>query len=240
LWNLLLGILDKATLTLGDNRRVDFSRALIFMTSNLGAGEMEALLRPNFGFRVPLCDGARPEDLQLDNKIARAGVEAARRKFTPEFMNRIDKVVAFRSLGDKELRQILDIELGMLQQRIFDSPSAAPFVFTLTPPAKQFLLVEGTDVKYGARHLKRAIERNLVHPLSNLIATEQILAGDMVRVDLDCGSQSLTFTKEAEDVPPYAMAQLAGVPPSQTAARAASGVPVEVIRSVNARTSRRP
>jgi ATP-dependent Clp protease ATP-binding subunit ClpA len=240
LWNLLLGILDKATLTLGDNRRVDFSRALIFMTSNLGASEMDALLRPNFGFRVAAaCNGGRPDDTNLDNKIARAGVEAARRKFTPEFMNRIDKVVAFRALGDKELRQILDIELGMLQQRIFDSPSAAPFVFSLTHPAKQFLLAEGTDVKYGARHLKRAIERNLVHPLSNLIATEQIISGDMVRVDLNCQLQCLTFTKEAEDVPPYAMAQLAGVSSPPTAARVASGVPVEVIRSANARTSRR-
>ena len=240
LWNLLLGILDKATLTLGDNRRVDFSRALIFMTSNLGAGEMEAMLRPNFGFRTQVCEGARPDDAALDSKIARAGVEAARRKFTPEFMNRIDKVVAFRTLGDKELRQILDIELGMLQQRIFDSPSAAPFVFSLTQPAKQFLLTEGTDVKYGARHLKRAIERNLVHPISNLIATEQILSGDMIRVDLDCRLGCLTFTKEAEDVPPYAMAQLAGVQSPPAAARMASGVPVEVIRTANARTSRRP
>src|SRR5438067_3583019 len=93
LWNLLLGILDKATLTLGDNRRVDFSRALIFMTSNLGAAEMSSILRPNLGFAAGECErnhAAGLVDEKLTDKISRAGVEAARRKFTPEFMNRID------------------------------------------------------------------------------------------------------------------------------------------------------
>jgi ATP-dependent Clp protease ATP-binding subunit ClpA len=235
LWNLLLGILDKATLTLGDNRRVDFSRALIFMTSNLGACETESMLRPRFGFRGPVSD-----DVKLDSRLASTGVEAARRKFTPEFMNRIDKVVTFRTLGKEQLRQILDIELGMVQQRIFDSSKAPPFVFSLTDPAKQFLLTEGTDLRYGARHLKRAIERNLVQPLSNLLATEQIVSDDMIRVDLDCRLSCLTFTKVAEDVPSYAMAQLAGVQNPSAAARAASGLPVEVIRTANPRQSRRP
>ena len=159
LWNLLLGILDKATLTLGDNRRVDFSRALIFMTSNLGAAEMGNLLRPNLGFAASELQKARAEgkvDEQLTDKISRAGVEAARRKFTPEFMNRIDKTVVFRPLGENELRKILSLELNMLQQRIFNSATGAPFVFSLTEAAKDFLLVEGTDMKYGARHLKRA------------------------------------------------------------------------------------
>src|SRR5436305_7862196 len=101
LWNLLLGILDKATLTLGDNRRVDFSRTMIFMTSNLGASEMGSILRPNLGFATSEIERRRREgqvDDGLNDKISRAGVEAARRKFTPEFMNRIDKVVVFRPL----------------------------------------------------------------------------------------------------------------------------------------------
>src|SRR5689334_1654227 len=96
LWNLLLGILDKATLTLGDNRKVDFSRALIFMTSNLGASEMSALMRPNLGFAASEAERQTANgicDDKLNEKIGRAGVEAARRKFTPEFMNRIDKTV---------------------------------------------------------------------------------------------------------------------------------------------------
>src|SRR5262249_27133333 len=176
LWNLLLGILDKATLTLGDNRRVDFSRALIFMTSNLGASEMSSIMRPNLGFAAGEAEKSRAAGLvdeKLNDKIGRAGVEAARRKFTPEFMNRIDKTVVFRPLGEPELRKILGLELNIVQQRIFSSSNGAPFVFSLTDPAREFLLREGTDLKYGARHLKRAIDRHLVHPLSNLIATEQ-------------------------------------------------------------------
>jgi ATP-dependent Clp protease ATP-binding subunit ClpA len=239
LWNLLLGILDKATLTLGDNRRVDFSRALIFMTSNLGAAEMGSILRPGLGF-APQAQGAvgsRPDE-KTEGKISRAGLEAARQKFTPEFMNRIDKTVVFKPLGEPELRKILDIELGLLQQRVFNSPTAAPFVFSVTAPAKEHLLAEGTDMKYGARHLKRVIERTLVHPLSNLIATEQIRAGDMVRIDFDPALSRVVFCKEAEDVPAYAMAQLAGTNVIPLVNRQAAAEP-EPPRAANARSSRR-
>ena len=180
LWNLLLGILDKATLTLGDNRRVDFSRAIIFMTSNLGAGEMSALMRPNLGFAAGEAErryASGEVDDELTGKMTSAGLEAARRKFTPEFMNRIDKVVVFHPLGTAELRKILAMELNLVQERIFRSPAAEPFVFTVTDAARDFLLEEGTDLKYGARHLKRAIERNVVHPLSNLMATDQVGGG---------------------------------------------------------------
>src|SRR5437660_1558074 len=153
LWNLLLGILDKATLTLGDNRRVDFSQAMIFMTSNLGAGEMSSIMRPNMGFACGEVERQRAEgvvDENLAEKITRAGVEAARRKFTPEFMNRIDKTVVFRPLGDSELKKILTLELNIVQQRILNSSTATPFVFSLTEAAKDCLLHQGTDMKYGA------------------------------------------------------------------------------------------
>src|SRR5437660_8759734 len=126
LWNLLLGILDKATLTLGDNRRVDFSRALIFMTSNLGAAEMNSILRPNLGFAAGAAESSRAAgvlDEGLSGKVKRAGTEAARRKFTPEFMNRLDRTVVFRPLGQPELRKILDIELNAVQQRVFSVAS---------------------------------------------------------------------------------------------------------------------
>ncbi len=117
LWNLLLGILDKATLTLGDNRKVDFSRAMIFMTSNLGASEMSNLMNPRLGFRRNVAEEEPLKtDEKLNKKVAKSGVEAARRKFTPEFMNRIDKVVVFKPLGEPELRRILDLELGQVQQ----------------------------------------------------------------------------------------------------------------------------
>jgi len=199
LWNLLLGVLDKATLTLGDNRRVDFSRALIFMTSNLGAGEMGSLLRPTMGFAASEIQKLREAgqvDEDLSGKITKVGIEAARKKFTPEFMNRIDKTVVFRPLGNPELRKILDLELGLLQQRVFNSPNAAPFAFSLTESAKEYVLREGTDMKYGARHLKRAIERLLVRPISNLLASGQIQRGDYIHVSRENDSASLLFLRE--------------------------------------------
>jgi ATP-dependent Clp protease ATP-binding subunit ClpB len=238
LWNLLLGILDKATLTLGDNRRVDFSRALIFMTSNLGATEMGSLMNPNMGFAASAIQKLREEghvDENLSAKVAKAGVEAARRKFTPEFINRIDKTVVFHPLGQPELRKILDLELNILQQRLFNSPSAAPFGFSLTEGAKDFVLREGTDLKYGARHLKRAIERSLVHPMSNLIATAQVRTGDLIKIDYDPGLNRIIFFKEAEDVPAYALAQLVGAK-TTTVGRVAQGAEIEVPRVAAAKT----
>src|SRR2546423_596589 len=229
LWNLLLGILDKATLTLGDNRRVDFSRTLIFMTSNLGASEMGSILRPNMGFAASEVQRQRDTghiDGELKDKISKVGVEAARRKFTPEFMNRIDKTVVFRPLGQEELKKILDLELNLLQQRVFNSPNAAPFAFSLTDSAKEYVLREGTDVKYGARHLKRAIERSVVHPMSNLIATAQVRTGDLIKIDFDSTSDRMIFLKEAEDVPTYALAQMVGATISPLG-RMATGAEVE-------------
>jgi ATP-dependent Clp protease ATP-binding subunit ClpA len=212
LWNLLLGILDKAILTLGDNRKVDFSHCMIFMTSNLGATEMAALSAPRLGFQSLYQNGANDGnvviDEKLNQKLSKTGVEAARRKFTPEFINRIDKVVVFKPLGSPELRRVLDIELGLVQQRVLHSPSEKSFVFTVTGAGKDFLLSEGTDVKYGARHLKRAIERLLVQPLSNLIATDQVLSGDWIQIDYDSDDRRLAFTKEAEGLEVTAMANM--------------------------------
>jgi ATP-dependent Clp protease ATP-binding subunit ClpA len=200
LWHLLLGILDRATLTLGDNRRVDFSQALIFMTSNLGAAEMNSILHPRMGFASCDTDSRRSAglvDQGMTDKITRAGVDAACRKFTPEFMNRLDKTVVFRPLGIEELRDILTIELNAVQERIFSAPNLPPFVIAVTNPAREHLLKEGTDLKYGARHLKRAIDRLVVHPLSNLIATGQVSGGDVIRIDFDGPPGNLKFYKEA-------------------------------------------
>lgn len=195
LWQLLLGILDKATLTLGDNRRVDFSRTVVIMTSNLGAREMSDMISGGIGF-APVKQGKPQEDTEIDTKIYRTALEAAKRKFSPEFMNRIDKVVVFRSLKEHHLRQILDIELRSVQDRITES-AGTKFVFECTDAAKEFLLGEGIDLKYGARHLKRSIERFLVYPLSNLVATQQVETGDFVTVDFDTAKSVLIFTKHA-------------------------------------------
>ncbi len=195
LWQLLLGILDKATLTLGDNRRVDFSRTVVIMTSNLGAREMSDMISGGIGFTPTKTDQTK-DDNEIDTKIYRTALEAAKRKFSPEFMNRIDKVVVFRSLKEHHLRLILNIELRSVQDRITES-AGTKFVFECTDEAKEFLLSEGIDLKYGARHLKRSVERFLVYPLSNLVATEQVETGDFVIVDFDADKDLLTFMKQS-------------------------------------------
>lgn len=195
LWQLLLGILDKATLTLGDNRRVDFSRTIVIMTSNLGAREMSDMISGGIGFAPTKTDQVKADN-EIDTKIYRTALEAAKRKFSPEFMNRIDKVVVFRSLKEHHLRRILEIELKAVQDRITES-AGTKFIFECTDPAKEFLLQEGIDLKYGARHLKRAIERFLVYPLSNLVATQQVETGDLVLVDYDGEGDKLSFRKQA-------------------------------------------
>src|SRR6202163_1966660 len=197
LWNLLLGILDKATLTLGDNRRVDFSAAMVFLTSNLGASEMSSLVSPRLGFHAPKVDDT-DSSMKLSARISSACIAAARRKFTPEFINRLDNIVVFKSLGREELRRIVDIELAMVQQRIQAATSNKTFLVNVTETAREFLLVEGTDSRYGARHLKRAIERLLVQPLSNLMASGQIHRGDCIRVSHVDGSAALIFGREPE------------------------------------------
>jgi ATP-dependent Clp protease ATP-binding subunit ClpB len=197
LWNLLLGILDKATLTLGDNRKVDFSNTLIFMTSNIGAAEMSSLVSSKLGFHVSIGDGGNCA-LAPTARLARAGIEAARRKFTPEFLNRLDNIVVFRSLGNEELNRIIDIELERLQQRVQTASAGRPFLINVTGSARRFLLTEGVDLRYGARPLKRAIERLLVNPLSNLIASGQIQHQDRIRVTHNGESPSLTFFRETE------------------------------------------
>ena len=220
LWQLLLGILDKATLTLGDNRRVDLSQCIIIMTSNLGASEMSDMMGGGFGF----APRAVQVDESLDQRIQRTAVEAARRKFSPEFMNRIDKSVVFSTLRDEHLKQILEIELGQVQQRVLMAAGTNQFVFNCSADVKQFLLKEGTDPRYGARHLKRAIERNLVYPLANLVATGQVKLGDFVRVDMASESQMI-FVKEAENaMAPMLLERYGAVASAQPAARAARTV----------------
>src|SRR6202790_1047689 len=164
LWQLLLGMLDKATLTLGDNRKVDLSQTVIFLTSNLGGSQIADLMHGGMGF-------VQPEDKAttgLHEKVQRTAVEAARRKFSPEFMNRLDKVVVFHPLKREELDEVLDIELEQVQKRVMDS-TTQPFFFRITSQGREFLLEEGTNQRYGARHLKRAVERYVVYPIAKLL-----------------------------------------------------------------------
>src|SRR6516164_1892444 len=191
LWQLLLGILDKATLTLGDNRRADLSQTVIFLTSNLGGAEIAELVGGGMGLVQPK---DRPK-AGLDEKVQRTAVEAARRKFSPEFMNRLDNVVVFHPLKPEQLANVLEIELAEVQKRVLDS-SAIPFSFEITNEGRRFLLEEGTDQRYGARHLKRAIERHVVSPLARLLGTAQVQSGDVLLIDRHPGEPDLAFRKD--------------------------------------------
>src|ERR1700675_3417965 len=221
LWQLLLGMLDKATLTLGDNRRVDLSQTVIFLTSNLGATDITDLIGGGYGF---IKSHDKPV-ANLDQKVERTAVEAARRKFSPEFMNRLDKIVVFHPLHREQLEEVLEIELGQVQQRVLET-AKGQFLFRVTTPGKEFLLQEGTDQRYGARHLKRSIERHVVYPLANLLATEQVHLGDLVCIDWDKTQDRLTFIREGENLAmPVRRLEPAIAPPRPALAR--SGKTVE-------------
>jgi ATP-dependent Clp protease ATP-binding subunit ClpA len=187
---------------------------MIFMTSNLGAREIGELMTGGMGF----APGVNADNLDgpIDHNIQRTAIEAARRKFSPEFMNRIDKIVVFRSLSQKDLRRVLDIELAAVQQRI-DERDGDRFDLSLTDSAKEFLLAEGTDYRYGARRLKRSIERFLVHPLANLCATGQVALNDALIADLDESGESLTFLRD-DSVQVFVGATMAGHKITQAAA----------------------
>jgi ATP-dependent Clp protease ATP-binding subunit ClpB len=190
LWQLLLGILDKTTLTLGDNRRVDLSQTVIFLTSNLGGRAITELMEGGMGF-------IQPKDKPpagLDAKMERTAVQAARRKFSPEFMNRLDSVVVFHPLKREELEEVLEIEFGQVQKRVLDSATGR-FQFRITGEGREFLLEEGTDQRYGARHLKRAIERHVVSPLARLLVTAQVESGDVLIIDRHPRGKRVGFPK---------------------------------------------
>jgi ATP-dependent Clp protease ATP-binding subunit ClpB len=224
LWQLLLGILDKATLTLGDTRRVDLSQTIIFLTSNLGAREITSLVSKRMGFIESSSESI--EGLNL--KLERTAVEAARRRFSPEFMNRLDRVVVFHQLQPDQLEEILDIELAGVQQQLLDA-ARVPFMFRVMPEAKAFLLREGTDLRYGARHLKRAIARQVVSPLASLLASGQVDLGDMVCIDWDSDARSLVFQNQGP-APPSPVPQQ----PVTTFAATAAGFAHEAVARASA------
>lgn len=177
LWELLLGVLDKGSLTLGDTSETRFDSSIVVLTSNLGSRDIERMTGgEGVGF-IP--------DRGSENTLRAAALNAARRKFTPEFMNRIDSTVVFLPLERDHFFQILELELANIQDRILSSTQSPEFVLKCTRTAGEALVDRGTDPRYGARHLKRALERYLVVPLANMIATMQIMPGDIVTADFD-------------------------------------------------------
>ncbi|HYO81823.1 MAG TPA: AAA family ATPase [Bryobacteraceae bacterium] len=175
---LMLGMLDKATLRLGDNNIVNFERSLIFMTSNVGAAGMQALLDRSFGFggEATSADNAAP---QLD----RIALNAARKAFAPEFLNRVDAIVSYQPLSPNSLEQILDLQLQDLQNHIDSRLGDRAFRVDITPRGRKFLLGNGASIEYGAREIKRAVHKHLTQRLAVLVTEGSIRPGARVRAD---------------------------------------------------------
>lgn len=194
LWNRLLGILDTGTLRLGDNHEVDFSRALIFMTSTISGAEMNS----PFGRKLrhlpaPVDD---PDYTPAMRRQSYSRVGAGRQRFTPEFLDRLNRIEVFRRFGENALDRIVDAELEIVQERT--STADKPFRIDVTESARQFLLLEGADFRCGAPPVKRAIERLLVRPLSNLITTGQVHTWDKIRIAHIGAAPTLTFFREED------------------------------------------
>ncbi len=187
---MLLSVLDKATLRLGDNTSVNFEKTMIFLTSNLGAETMRKQLLPDFGFEAmsPLA----AKGVSLD-KLQNIGWSAVKRKFSPEFVNRIDAVITYQPLDDAAMGAILDQQLEALEKHIADRLDEDAFELELSRSARGLLLSRGTSVEYGARELKRTILRLLMQPLAAMVEQGRIPAGAVVAVDRDGDKLHLTL-----------------------------------------------
>ena len=166
---ILLGVLDKATLRLGDNSTVNFDKSLIFLTSNLGASEMMKQLNPGFGFES-LVDRDR---VQLSSRLEAIGLASVRRRFSPEFVNRLDSVITYQPLSPDSLADIMDIQLVELQRHIYRRLGSRAFDVQVSKQARTFLIDAGTSEQYGARELKRTLHRKVIQPLAALVARRQ-------------------------------------------------------------------
>ncbi len=189
---MLLGVLDKAVLRLGDNTSVSFERALIFLSSNLGGVEMRRQVSPDFGFESML----PAERRGLAKKLEGIGMNAVRRQFSPEFVNRIDAVITYRPLDSESLEIILDQQITDLERHIENRLVERAFELEIDEPARQFLLRRGASQEYGARELKRTILRHLTQPLAALVAAGRIEPGATVRVEADTAGEGLELVVE--------------------------------------------
>lgn len=190
---LLLGILDKATLRLGDNSTVNFEKCLIFFTSNLGAREMMKELRPDFGFH-----SAIPRERgEVAGKLESVALAAVRKRFSPEFVNRIDAVVTYQPLDTESLSNILDQHIVELQRHVNTRLGERCFQLDVSPESREFLLRKGTSEEYGARELKRTLHRHLTQPLATMVASGQLAPGARVRFDLSAtDAEGLSLSAE--------------------------------------------
>jgi len=188
LWMLLLGILDKGTLTLGTNEQVDLTRCLIFMTSNVGAAHFDKLHDAPLGFRT-LEKDSLPDVSAVEETV----LEATRRIFSPEFLNRIDRRIVFNSLGEAEFRRILDLELGYVRERV---RKRLDVDLRCTLAARRYLLEKGTNPRYGARPLRGLLESEVLFAVANLIGSGQVREGDAIQIDARRDEAALIFRSQ--------------------------------------------
>lgn len=187
LQRLLLGILDKGTLTLGDNTRVQFERTLVFMTSNLGAREITRLVGRQFG--LASVDGAADVD---PSALEASAINAVTRHFSPEFVNRIDKKIVYNFLTEKDLHEILDLELQAMADHISRRLGERLFYIAPTKEAKKHLVTAGYEPAYGARHLKRAVQSEVLFHLAQMQSAGEIDPGDVVQISVSDGKLKFT------------------------------------------------
>ena len=186
---LLLGILDRGVLRLGDNSTVNLEKSLIFFTSNLGSREMMKELNPYIGFQSAL---PKPR-LDLANKLEGIALGAVRKRFSPEFVNRIDAIVTYQPLDTESLETILDHDMRALQEHVNSRLGDRGFGIEVLTESRQFLLSKGISQEYGARELKRTIHRELTQPLATMVARGEIQPGVQVSVSLDGEGQHLVI-----------------------------------------------
>src|SRR5260370_5135253 len=186
---LLLGVLDKGILRLGDNSIVNFEKSLVFLTSNLGAREMMREINPDFGFQSV----KTAERTDLTSKLQNIALVSVRKRFSPEFVNRIDCIITYQPLTPEALSAILDHQITDLQNHVNTRLGNRSFTLEVPFEARQFLLRKGTSAEYGARELNRTIHRNLTQPLATMVATNQIAAGARVQVGVDDAEDKLNI-----------------------------------------------
>ena len=194
LMRLLLGILDKATLRLGDGTTVTFEKTMIFLTSNLGAREMSHELRPDFGFEA-LTERSTGQSKKLES----IGMAAVRKSFSPEFINRIDAVVSYHPLDSQAIAAIFDVQMNELQDQIDTRMGPQAFHLEIAPKARRFLIHKGTSEQYGARELKRTLQRLLIQPLASMVAAGEIGPGSHIRAELSSRRDKLVLRAIEEE-----------------------------------------
>jgi ATP-dependent Clp protease ATP-binding subunit ClpA len=190
LWRLLLGILDKGILRLGDNTTVNFGRSIIFLTSNLGSKDMLREINPDFGFSTAV-GGAMAANIggRLDN----IGRQAVRSRFSPEFINRIDNVVTYKPLDRDAFSAILTQQIEQLRDLILTRFGPGAFSIEVAESGRQFLLEKGTSAQFGARELKRTLHRYVVQPIAAMMVEGRIEPGMTVSVKRNADGTGLAI-----------------------------------------------